>query len=89
MDITRIEGPMGRQTTSKPGGHWGPTEGPTRQPSRRSTGRGGPTRGWLTPQVNRADLVLAHLSLPRGASWSAPDPFPRCSRHSPEAVLGL
>jgi hypothetical protein len=53
MDIPRIEGPTFRQTASKPGGHQGPTLGPTEQPPHKSTGRGGPTRGRLIPQVGR------------------------------------
>jgi hypothetical protein len=47
VDITWIEGPTGKQTTSKPSGHWELTWGPTRQPPRKSTSRGGPTRGGL------------------------------------------
>jgi hypothetical protein len=81
MDITRIEGPTGRQTTTKPGGHRGPTLGPTGQSPCESTGQGGPTRGRPTSQVGRTDLVSAHLSLPRGASLMAPDPFPGYSHH--------
>jgi hypothetical protein len=44
----------------------------------------------VVPQgVGRTDLMSTHSGLPRGASWSAPDPLPGCSRHSPEVVQGL
>jgi hypothetical protein len=89
VDILWIEGPAATQTASKSSGHLEPTQGPTGQPPRESTGRGMPTRGRLTPQVGWTDLVSAHPILSHGASWLITHSIPGMFAAIPHQCSGL
>jgi hypothetical protein len=82
MDITRIEGPTGRQIALKPVGHQGPTLGPTRQPPRESPGQGGSTRG--QPNQPCVDSSQPSTWCFLVSSWSISEVL----TPSPEVVLG-
>jgi hypothetical protein len=77
------------QTASNPRGHPKPPWGPTWKPAEENTPPLGPTRGRLTPQVGRTDLVAASERPPRGAPWLSPGPFLRWSCRSHKVVPAL
>jgi hypothetical protein len=90
VDVTWIEGPTGRQTTSKPGGHRGPTLGPTGQPPRESTCRGGPTKGSVDP-IGRPNQPCVGSSWPSMwcllvGSWSTLGVLTPFSRSCPRPI---